>query len=192
MTVGIELIVGLANPGSQYELTRHNAGAWFVGLLCQCSSISLKLDKKLFCQIGKISLNEKTCFVAVPTTYMNDSGQALRAISQYYKISPEKILIAHDEIDLPIGTARLKIGGGHGGHNGLRDIQQALGSNKFCRLRIGVGHPGQKEKVVGYVLNRPSTDEQIEIDLSIKKAAEQVGLLLNGQWQQAQTNLHST
>jgi len=184
----IKLIVGLANPGERYALTRHNAGEWFVNLLTQHDTWRLEssLSSRVIKQMGPPPL-----LLAIPTTYMNLSGQAVQAISHYYKISPEEILIAHDEIDLPVGTIRLKQEGGHGGHNGLRSIIQHLGTSSFWRLRIGVGRPEQASQVEHYVLNAPSKEERALIDASLQRAEDIVSLLLQGQFQPAMNFLHT-
>lgn len=185
----IKLIVGLANPGERYTLTRHNAGEWFVNLLTTHDAwrVENTLSARVIKQMGPPPL-----LLAIPTTYMNLSGQAVQAISHYYKITSEEILIAHDEIDLPVGTIRLKQEGGHGGHNGLRDIIKHLGTPLFWRLRIGVGRPEQASQVERYVLNAPSKEERTMIDTELTRAEQIVPLLLQGQFQQAMNFLHTT
>jgi PTH1 family peptidyl-tRNA hydrolase len=185
----IQLIIGLANPGPEYVNTRHNAGAWFVDALL--GNTSLKLEAKLFCQMASLNLHGQPCRVMIPTTYMNESGKALLAVAQFYKIPPENILVVHDELDLPPGTARLKIGGGHGGHNGLRHIIQLLGTPHFHRLRIGIGHPGNAKDVVDYVLKKPRTDEKKAIDHAIIQALQVMPDVLQGKWQDAMKKLHT-
>lgn len=184
----IKLIIGLANPGERYALTRHNAGEWFVNLLTTQPTWRTEstLSSRIIKQIGPPPL-----LLAIPTTYMNLSGQAVQAIRHYYKIAPEEILIAHDEIDLPAGTIRLKQEGGHGGHNGLRSIIQHLNTQAFWRLRIGVGRPQQASQVEHYVLNVPTKDEQVLIDAALERAQEISPLLLQGQFQQAMNFLHT-
>lgn len=156
MQVPIQIIVGLGNPGEKYAQTRHNAGAWFVERLAHVCNISLKTEPKFHGKVGRITLPGHSVFLLLPTTFMNLSGQAVRAISQFYHVIPESILIAHDELDFPAGTVKLKQGGGHGGHNGLKDIIQHLQTPNFYRLRLGIGHPGDRNKVLDYVLDRPS------------------------------------
>lgn len=180
----IKLILGLANPGERYALTRHNAGEWFVNLLVP--SNAWKTESSLHARVAK-----KEILFAIPTTYMNLSGQAAQALCHYYKIKPEEILIAHDEIDLPVGTIRLKQEGGHGGHNGLRDIIKHLGTQNFWRLRIGVGRPAQSSQVEHYVLNPPSKEERALIDAALIRAEEIVPFILQGQFQQAMQLLHT-
>lgn len=183
----IKLVVGLANPGERYALTRHNAGEWFVNLVTD--SGVWRIENSLHSKIMK--QGPPPLLFAVPTTYMNLSGQAVQAISHYYKITPEEILIAHDEIDLPTGTIRLKQDGGHGGHNGLRSIIQQLNTQLFWRLRIGVGRPLQASQVEHYVLNTPTKEEKALIDASLERAKEILPLLLQGQFQPAMNFLHT-
>lgn len=185
----IKLVIGLANPGERYAPTRHNAGEWFVNLVTDSSV--WRLEKTLHSRIIKKKGPPPLLF-AVPSTYMNLSGQAVQAISHYYKIASEEILVAHDEIDLPAGTIRLKQDGGHGGHNGLRSIIQQMGTQNFWRLRIGVGRPLQSSQVEHYVLNAPTKDERTLIDASLEKAKEILPLLLQGQFQPAMNFLHTS
>lgn len=152
----IQLIVGLRNADSAYTKTRHNAGAWFVEELTESCHASFKTDLKLKGDVAQLTLDHTTLKAFLPLGYMNNSGVALRAIVQFYKIPPQDILIAHDDLDLPAGRIKLKSGGGHGGHNGLRDIITQLGSQDFHRLRIGIGHPGHRDRVLDYVLGIPS------------------------------------
>ncbi len=180
----IKLIIGLANPGDRYTNTRHNAGEWFVNLFASTSD--WKKENFLHARVAK-----KDILFAVPTTYMNLSGQAAQALAHYYKITPEEILVAHDEIDLPAGTIRLKKAGGHGGHNGLRDIIKHLGTQNFWRLRIGVGRPTLAAQVESHVLNPPTKEERQHIDLSLTNAETITPLLLEGQFQKAMQLLHT-
>ena len=192
MTATIKLIVGLGNPGSDYRGTRHNAGADFVEELARQSGSSLQPEAKFFGLAGRINTAGHDVRLLVPTTFMNRSGQAVAAMAGFYKITPEEILVAHDELDIPAGTARFKRGGGHGGHNGLRDIVPSLGNSKdFYRLRIGIGHPGHASKVTGYVLGAPSQEDRTRIDASIDEAIASLPLLLNGDETKAMTRLHS-
>lgn len=187
----IQLIVGLGNPGQSYSADRHNAGQWFVELLCRQLKTSLIPHVKLNAQIAQATLDQISLRLIVPMTYMNDSGLAVKAVSQYYKVEPQDILVAHDELDLPAGVARLKKDGGHGGHNGLRSMIQHLGSNQFWRLRLGIGHPGHKDDVSDYVLKRPSLHEQGQIEAAILESTRVLPLLLQGHSEKAQTQLHS-
>jgi len=188
----IKLIVGLGNPGSEYRGTRHNAGADFVeALASQCHS-SLQAESKFFGLAGRVTLSGHDLRLLIPTTFMNRSGKAVAAMVQFFKIAPDEILVAHDELDIPPGTARFKQGGGHGGHNGLRDIVPALGNSKdFYRLRIGIGHPGHASKVTGYVLGAPSQVDRTRIDACIDEAIAALPLLLDGDGTKAMTRLHS-
>lgn len=187
----VELIIGLANPGREYETTRHNAGAWFIEQLARELNADLRLETKLHAQLGQAHLENYKLRLAIPTTYMNESGISVKAISHFYKIPVDNILIVHDEIDLPPGTVRLKFAGGEGGHNGLRSITQHLGSKQFYRLRIGVGHPGSSKQVVNYVLKSPKKDEQLLIDESIVSALDVMPLVLKGDIEKAMTALHT-
>lgn len=192
MKDGIELIVGLGNPGRQYEDTRHNAGAWFVERLVKQYSGSLSNDSKYQGQSGRITIDGQQVRLLIPSTFMNLSGQAVAPFAHFFKIPPEKILVAHDELDLPPGTAKLKQGGGHGGHNGLRDIINKLGNNKnFCRLRIGIGHPGSADKVSGFVLTKAPKTEQQWIDDAIEEALRYVPEVVAGNANKAMNRLHS-
>ena len=192
MTATIKLIVGLGNPGSDYRGTRHNAGADFVEELARQCSSTLQADSKFFGMSGRVNLAGHDVRLLIPTTFMNRSGQSVAALASFYKFAPEEILIAHDELDIPPGTARFKQGGGHGGHNGLRDIVPALANNKnFHRLRLGIGHPGHASKVTGYVLGKPSQIDRTRIDASIDEAISALPLLLDGNATKAMTLLHS-
>ena len=188
----IKLIVGLGNPGSEYQGTRHNAGADFVQELARQTGVTLQAESKFFGLAGRITLSGHDVRLLIPTTFMNRSGKAVAAIAQFYKIAPEQMLIAHDELDIDPGTARFKQGGGHGGHNGLRDIVPALGNSKdFHRLRIGIGHPGHASKVSGFVLSRASQVDRGRIAESIDEAIRALPLLLDGDAGKAMTQLHS-
>lgn len=188
---GIKLIVGLGNPGQQYRFTRHNAGAMFLENLCDDYQGELKAENKFFGLSGRIDINGEDIRLLFPSTYMNNSGQAVAAIASYFKIEPLDILVAYDELDLPVGTTRLKKGGGHGGHNGLRDIIKALGSQDFNRLRIGIGHPGEASKVSNYVLSEPSKADADQIQADIDKSIAILPLLVKGEFQEAMLKLHT-
>lgn len=187
----IQLIVGLGNPGNKYVQTRHNAGAWFIETLAAVANSHLSPEKKFHGQYALTKLCGQTCHLLLPTTYMNESGLSVRAAAQYYKIPTETILIAHDEIDLPAGTIRLKFDGGAGGHNGLKDIIDHLHTKKFYRLRIGVGHPGNSKAVVDYVLNAPSQAERALIDVAIERTQAVLPAILAGDFSKAMQQLHS-
>lgn len=165
VTKPIKLIIGLRNPGSAYEHTRHNAGGWFVEAFTQRNNAAFKPEKKLHCEIANLQINQLPCKAILPLTFMNHSGMPVREVSQFYRIEPDEILVVHDELDLPAGRIKLKIAGGHGGHNGLRDITTQLGTGEFHRLRVGIGHPGHKDMVLNYVLGKPSQqDRQLMFD----------------------------
>jgi PTH1 family peptidyl-tRNA hydrolase len=185
------LVVGLGNPGDRYAQTRHNAGFWFVDGLARRHGGSFRADKKFHGEVTRIAIDGRECLLLKPATFMNRSGLSVASLANFYRIEPAAILIAHDEIDLPPGNLRVKQGGGHGGHNGLRDIVPALGSPDFWRLRIGVGHPGSKDQVVNYVLGRASADEQRAIDAALTEAADNFPLMLAGEIGKAQQTLHS-
>ncbi len=188
----IKLIVGLGNPGSEYRGTRHNAGADFVEELARQCGATLQAESKFFGLAGRVTLSGHDLRLLIPTTFMNRSGKSVAAMAGFYKIAPDQILIAHDELDIPPGSARFKQGGGHGGHNGLRDIVPALGNNKdFHRLRIGIGHPGHASRVTGYVLGAPSQVDRGRIDACIDEAIDALPLLLDGDGTKAMTRLHS-
>ncbi|CAM3755353.1 aminoacyl-tRNA hydrolase [Parendozoicomonas haliclonae] len=188
----IELIVGLGNPGREYEETRHNAGVWFIEELARACGATLQPEKKFHGLTARISLHGKDIRLLYPTTFMNKSGLAVAAIANFYRISPEQILVAHDELDIPVGTARLKQGGGHGGHNGLRDIISSLGNNKnFHRLRIGIDHPGNAKLVSGYVLSKPSIEDRRKINEAVDEATYVMPELLNGSMAKAIQQLHT-
>ncbi|STO63723.1 peptidyl-tRNA hydrolase [Haemophilus parahaemolyticus] len=174
----IKLIVGLANPGAKYEGTRHNAGEWLVNELARMYNTSLKEEAKYFGKVAKINTAQGEVRLLVPTTFMNLSGKAVGALTNFYRIKPEEILVAHDELDLPPGVAKIKQGGGHGGHNGLKDIIASLGNNNnFYRVRIGIGHPGHKDLVAGYVLGKPAPQDQEKINSAVDEASRCVEVL---------------
>lgn len=191
MSSGIHLIVGLGNPGADYEHTRHNAGAWFVLELAKSVHVNLRHTSKFHGFHAVVQLHGEECHLLIPSTFMNLSGQSVSALASYYKIPPEAILVAHDEIDLPVGDIRLKFDGGHGGHNGLRDIILHFNTNKFHRLRIGVGRPEHSKEVVNYVLRAPGKTERSEIDSAIERACDVLPLMMDGQFQKAMMLLHS-
>lgn len=188
----IKLIVGLGNPGLSYLDTRHNAGQQFVEALAEHYRIALNADKKYAGYFGSGIINGQEIKLLVPTTFMNRSGQSVGAVCQFYKISAEEVLVAHDELDIPVGTLKLKQGGGHGGHNGLRDIISALANNKnFHRLRLGIGHPGDRSLVTDYVLKKAPAKEREQTASCIDYAIQHIDSIISGQWQQAMQQLHS-
>ena len=187
----VRLVVGLGNPGDRYAGTRHNAGFWLVDELVHRYGASLRADNRSRGEVGRIDPGSGTVHLVKPTTLMNRSGQAVGPIAGFYKIPPESVLVAHDELDLPPGSARIKRGGGHGGHNGLRDIERALGSRDFQRLRLGIGHPGHADDVVAYVLSRPSPEDRRAIDAAVSDAADALDLALEGRMDKAMQQLHT-
>lgn len=193
MQTPVQLIVGLGNPGPEYDRTRHNAGADFVAALARQLNEPLAVTPKFFGLTARASIHGKDVRLLIPTTYMNRSGQAVAAMAQFYKIPPDAILVAHDELDLAPGTARLKLGGGHGGHNGLRDIIAQLGNEKnFARLRLGIGHPGNAKLVTNYVLKKAPADELQQLEATIEQALTAVPDLVAGEWNRAMKELHTS
>jgi peptidyl-tRNA hydrolase, PTH1 family len=189
MSNGIKLIVGLGNPGQQYRFTRHNAGAMFLETLCDNFHGELRPQSKFFGLADRITIAGHDVRLLFPTTFMNNSGQAVSAMARYYDIATEDILVAYDELDLPVDTVRLKSGGGHGGHNGVRDIAKALGSNEFQRLRIGIGRPTGKG--IDYVLGVPSKQDADALQHNIDDAIRILPLLVEGNFQMAMGKLHT-
>jgi PTH1 family peptidyl-tRNA hydrolase len=185
-------IVGLGNPGQKYAETRHNAGFWFLDRLASQSGAAFRLQSKFHAETVKTLLHGQECILVKPSTFVNNSGQAVRAVLDYFDVPIERLLIAYDELDLAPGVARLKLGGGHGGHNGLRDIFRHTKNQDFMRLRIGIGHPGSKELVTPYVLSRPRRDELDLIGHAIAVADSVMGDVLSGKLAAAQTRLHTT
>jgi PTH1 family peptidyl-tRNA hydrolase len=190
MANAIQLIVGLGNPGRNYAKTRHNAGFWFVDELARRYSATFKLESRFSGEVSKTIIEGHTVWLLKPTTFMNKSGLATRQLASFYKIPVENILVAHDELDLPPKIARLKSAGGHGGHNGLRDLHAHI-SKDYWRLRIGVGHPGDRNKVVDYVLSQASKNDEIDISHAIDIAVDCIQLILDGEMQKAMNKLHS-
>ena len=191
LTVEIKAIVGLGNPGSKYTETRHNAGFWFIEELARSKSVNFSPEKKFHGEVAKLITPKNNIWLLKPSTFMNLSGRSVNSLMSFYRIAPENLLVVHDEIDLPPGEIKLKRGGGHGGHNGLRDIISQLGDKSFLRLRVGVGHPGSKDQVVDYVLRNPSKDDHISIDAAISCALNMMPDLLDGDLEKAMQDLHS-
>ena len=190
MGTPIRLIAGLGNPGSQYDKTRHNAGFWFVDELARRYSGKFAAEKRFSADICKLQVGSQTVWLIKPQTFMNRSGIAVQQLAHFYQIPVEQILVAHDELDIAPGDVRLKQAGGHGGHNGLRDLHAHLSAN-YWRLRLGIGHPGDRNKVVDYVLSRPSQDDEIVIMRAIDQADDQIGLILQGEMAKAMQALHT-
>jgi PTH1 family peptidyl-tRNA hydrolase len=188
--VAVSIIIGLGNPGEKYAATRHNVGFWLVDRLAAASGVVLKAEKKILGDLAQTSIANTNVRLMKPSTYMNESGQPVRRAMDFYKLEPEQILIVHDELDLPPGTVRLKQGGGHGGHNGLRDIISHCGKD-FLRLRIGIGHPGHKSQVSGYVLKNPGAKERQLIEAALPDAQTAVERLLQDGLEKAMHWLHT-
>jgi PTH1 family peptidyl-tRNA hydrolase len=186
----VQLIAGLGNPGPKYEATRHNVGFWFVDAVARSKGATLKPENKFHGEVAQVTLDGHTVRLLKPSTYMNHSGQSVRALSQFYKIPPESILVVHDELDIGPGELRVKQGGGHGGHNGLRDIVAQLGSKEFIRLRVGIGHPGSSRDVTNYVLGKPSPQDFESIIAALDDAQRYLSLVLSGELQKAMNHLH--
>jgi PTH1 family peptidyl-tRNA hydrolase len=190
----LKLIVGLGNPGRDYEDTRHNAGFWFVDRLAREFGVSLRLDKAYQALTAKIVVQGQTVWLMQPQTYMNRSGVSVAGLATFYKIAPAEILVAHDELDFPPGVIKLKYSGSHAGHNGLKDIAARLGSLDFWRLRVGIGHPRSlnlQQEVVDFVLHRASREQQALIDQALDKALLVQDKLLRGEFEQAMMSLHA-
>jgi len=188
---GISLVVGLGNPGSEYEKTRHNAGFWFVDRLVAEASSRFSHESKFFGDVARAQLGGKRVLVLKPSTFMNKSGQAVASLSSYFGIAPSEVLVVHDELDLNPGSVRLKLGGGHGGHNGLRDIASHLGVKDFARIRVGIGHPGSSNKVLNYVLGRPSKGDSELIEEGFDRALQGLEAIVNGDFQKVMSGLNS-
>ncbi len=187
----IRLIAGLGNPGREYAATRHNAGFWWIDEFARLQNLNFNNEPKFFGLAARTQLNGQEIHLLKPQTFMNLSGRAVGALAQFYKISPNEILVVHDELDLSPGVVRLKTGGGHGGHNGLKDIMAQLGSRDFWRLRVGVGHPGERSEVVAYVLNEPRREELALIDAALQRSLPFAPLIIEGKQEAAMLKLHS-
>tara|TARA_B100001964_G_scaffold239462_1_gene306949 strand:+ start:16855 stop:17439 length:585 start_codon:yes stop_codon:yes gene_type:complete len=188
----LKLIVGLGNPGPQHDSNRHNAGVIFLHHLCKSYGGQLRGESKFFGEFATISIDGQDVKLLFPTTFMNHSGKSVAAVCRFYKIEPENMLVAYDEIDFDVGVTRFKEGGGHGGHNGIRDIINALGGNKdFYRLRIGVGHPGHKSMVSNHVLSDPSRSEADTIMANIEDSIRALPKAIEGEWEDAMLQLHT-
>jgi PTH1 family peptidyl-tRNA hydrolase len=190
MTTHLTMIAGLGNPEERYAKTLHNAGFWFVDEMARRAGVSFKYEKRFDAEICKIDIGGKDVWLTKPQSYMNLSGGPVRAMLDYYRLSADQLLVAHDEIDLDPGVVKLKKGGGHGGHNGMRDVIQHCGSD-FLRLRLGVGHPGHKDQVTNYVLKKASTDVEIAILRNVDEAADVMPVLVESGLNAAMKNLHT-
>lgn len=191
MAQPLRLMAGLGNPGAGYHPTRHNVGFWLADRLAEREGASWKAEKRFHGELARLRLPDGELLLLKPMTFMNRSGQAIRTVADFYKIPASEILVAHDELDLPAGTARLKRGGGHGGHNGLRDVHRHLGTPDYLRLRIGIGHPGQAREVIDYVLSKPTRDEAEAIDGALTRTVEALEILMREGWDRACTRLHT-
>ncbi|MBL8330687.1 MAG: aminoacyl-tRNA hydrolase [Rubrivivax sp.] len=187
----IKLIVGLGNPGTEYEATRHNAGFWWVDAAARALGARLVAERAYFGLVARVNRPEGPLWLLQPQTFMNLSGKSVAALARFFKIAPPEILVVHDELDLPTGQLKLKQGGGHGGHNGLRDLHAQLGSADYWRLRLGIGHPGTKAEVVDYVLRKPPSDQREAIEKAIIDSLAALDLLIGGQMDKAVMKLHA-
>ena len=187
----IKLFVGLGNPGPEYESTRHNAGFWWVDALARELKVNLAMDRNYYGLLARTTVDGKPLWLLAPQTFMNLSGKSVGALARFFKIAPEEILVAHDELDVLPGQVKLKFGGGHAGHNGLRDIHAQLGSGNYWRLRLGIGHPGDKAEVANWVLKNPSLDHRIAIDQCIDRSIKAVPALIEGAMERATMLVHT-
>jgi len=187
----IRLITGLGNPGPEHAATRHNAGFWFVDELAHRLKVQLAPERGYFGMAARANVGGRPLWLLEPMTFMNVSGKSVAALARFFKIEPDEILVAHDELDLMPGQVKLKLGGSHAGHNGLKDIHAQLGSGDYWRLRIGIGHPGVKSEVINYVLKKPSAEHRIEIEKSIEQAISGIDLLLDGDMERATMKINA-
>ena len=187
----IRLLVGLGNPGSEYEGTRHNAGFWWVDAVARKLGATLLPDRAYHGLVARVSRPAGPLWLLEPQTFMNLSGKSVAALARFFKIAPDEILVAHDELDLPPGALKMKLGGGHAGHNGLRDIHAQLGTADYWRLRLGIGHPGIKSEVVNYVLRKPAPEHRDAIEQCIARSLDALPLLLDGDMERALMKLHA-
>lgn len=188
----IKLFVGLGNPGPDYAATRHNAGFWWIDELARELKVNLTMGKSYHGYVGRTTVGAQTIWLLQPQTFMNLSGKSVAGLARFFKIAPEEILIAHDEIDIAPGQMKMKLGGSHAGHNGLRDIHAQLGSADYWRLRIGVGHPGVKSEVINWVLKKPSMDDRIAIDQGIARSLKAVPDMIKGDMDKATMVVHTS
>ncbi|SMN13229.1 Peptidyl-tRNA hydrolase [Bathymodiolus heckerae thiotrophic gill symbiont] len=190
--MAIKLIVGLGNPGKDYQAHRHNVGFWFCDALAYSYTGTFKKESKFFGEVAQVNIAGVNVWLLKPNTYMNGSGQSIQSIAKFYQIDANEILIAHDELDIDPGTARIKFSGGHGGHNGLRDTIKALGSNDFYRLRVGIGHPGDKSQVADFVLHTPNKSEIEAIQNTLADSLNVIKQVVKGDVESAMKTLHTT
>jgi PTH1 family peptidyl-tRNA hydrolase len=187
----IRLLVGLGNPGPEYEATRHNAGFWWVDAVARKLGATLVAERSYHGLVARVNRPQGPLWLLEPQTYMNLSGKSVAALARFYKIAPDEILVAHDELDLPPGGLKLKQGGGHAGHNGLKDIHAQLGSADYWRLRLGIGHPGDRAEVIDYVLRKPPAEEREALQACIAKSLDALDALLAGEMERATMKLHA-
>ena len=187
----IRLLVGLGNPGPEYDDTRHNAGFWWIDAVARKLNASLVADRSYHGLVARVNRPAGPLWLLEPQTYMNLSGKSVAALARFFKIAPDEILVAHDELDIPPGALKMKLGGGHAGHNGLRDIHAQLGTADYWRLRLGIGHPGVKAEVVNYVLRKPSPEHREAIQQCIARSLDALPLLLDGEMERAMMKLHA-
>jgi PTH1 family peptidyl-tRNA hydrolase len=188
----IQLFVGLGNPGPEYQDTRHNAGFWWIDALAKSLKTNLVMERNYAGLVARVNLDGRPVWLLQPQTFMNLSGKSVASLANFFKLAPQQILVAHDELDIAPGEAKLKLGGSHAGHNGLRDIHAQLGTDQYWRLRLGVGHPGNKADVVGWVLKKPSLDHRIAIDQTIDRALKAVPQFLAGDMETATRLVHTS
>lgn len=187
----IKLFVGLGNPGPEYEHTRHNAGCWWIDAIARELKVSLAMERSYYGLMARTSVHGQTVWLLEPQTFMNLSGKSVAALARFFKIAPQEILVAHDELDITPGLAKLKLGGSHAGHNGLRDIHAQLGTDDYWRLRLGIGHPGAKAEVVNWVLKRPILDDRIAIDQCIDRCVKALPAFIQGEMDKATLLVHT-
>ena len=188
----IKLFVGLGNPGPEYEFTRHNAGFWWIDALARELKTKLVMDQMFHGLVARTLVNTQAVWLLKPQTFMNLSGKSVAALAHFFKIEPQQILVAHDDLDIVPGEAKLKLGGSHAGHNGLRDIHAQLGTDDYWRLRLGVGHPGVKSEVINWVLKKPTLDHRLAIDQSIERALQALPHFLAGNMDKATMMVHTS
>ncbi len=188
----IKLIAGLGNPGPEYEHTRHNAGFWWVDQAAQLLNAQLQLERSYFGFGARVQVAGQTLWLLKPQTFMNVSGKSVASLARFFKVAPQELLVVHDELDLPPGEVRLKAGGGHAGHNGLRDIHAQLGSPDYWRLRVGIGHPGNKNEVANWVLKKPSADDRIAIAQALDRSLKALPHLIAGDMDKAMAQIHTS
>lgn len=187
----IKLFVGLGNPGPEYEATRHNAGFWWIDAVARLHKVTLRDERAYFGEMTRLNVAGESVWLLKPQTFMNLSGKSISALARFYKIAPEEVMVVHDELDLEPGYSKLKIGGSHAGHNGLRDTHAKLGSDQYWRLRVGIGHPGQRDDVVSWVLGKPPQAQRDAIEICVERTATAFELLASGEMERATRIVHN-